>query len=132
MSGTSKVKLLSINSVAIFGGRTESRDLICIRHTYPNDKICKPIGLLKSYDNRKKAVENRPPPDFWAKELTGPCLNFLELLCISFILSWSFSSSSESDKIVGSPMRSANRPFHGFFQLLIRTRGLLLLRCSFQ
>ena len=36
-------------SFPAFSGRTESRDLICIRHTNQNDKICKPIGLLKSF-----------------------------------------------------------------------------------
>ena len=67
-----------MESFPAFSGRTESRDLICIRHTYQNDKICKPIGLLKSYENRIKALENRPPPEFLGEKLTGPCLNLLE------------------------------------------------------
>ena len=61
-----------VESFPAFSGRTESRDLICIRHTYQNDKICKPIGLLKSYDNRTKALENRPPPDFLGEKTDGP------------------------------------------------------------
>ena len=79
MSGTSKVKLLSIKTVAIlvesfpaFSGRTESRDLICTRHTYQNDKVCKTIVLLKSYENRTKALENRPPRDFLGERTDGP------------------------------------------------------------
>ena len=67
-----------MESFPAFSGRTESRDLICIRHTYQNDKICKTIGLLKSYDNRTKALENRQPPGFLGEKLTGPCLNLLE------------------------------------------------------
>ena len=67
-----------VESFPAFSGRTESRDLICIRHTYQNDKICKPIGLLKSYDNRTKALENRPPPEFLGEKTDGPCLNLLE------------------------------------------------------
>ena len=67
-----------MESFPAFSGRTESHDLICIRHTYQNDKICKPIGLLKSYDNRTKALENIPPPEFLGEKLTGPCLNLLE------------------------------------------------------
>ena len=53
-----------VESFPVFSGRTESRDLICIHHTYQNEKICKPIGLLKSYDIRTKALEYRPPPGF--------------------------------------------------------------------
>ena len=67
-----------MESFVAFSGRNESRDLICIRDTYQNDKICEPIGLLKSYDNRTKALENRPPPDFLREKMTGPCLNLLE------------------------------------------------------
>ena len=59
-------------SFPAFSGRTESRDLIFIRHTYQNDKICKPVGLLKSYDNRTKALENRPPPGFLGEGTEGP------------------------------------------------------------
>ena len=57
-----------MESLPAFSGRIESRDLICIRHTYQNDKICKPICLLKSYDNRTKALEIRPPPDFFGRK----------------------------------------------------------------
>ena len=53
-----------VKSFPAFSGRNESRDLICIRHTYQNDKICKPIGLPNSYDTKTKALENRPPSDF--------------------------------------------------------------------
>ena len=56
-----KLILLSMKSVAIlverfpaFSGRTKSHDLICIRHTYQNDKICKPVDLLKS--NKKQTA----------------------------------------------------------------------------
>ena len=61
-----------MESFPAFSGRTGSRDLICIRHTYQNDKICKPIGLFKSYDNRTKALENRPPPEFLGGKTDGP------------------------------------------------------------
>ena len=53
ISVTSKIKLLSIHFLEL-SGRTESRGLICIRHQYQNDKICKPRGPFKSYDNRSK------------------------------------------------------------------------------
>ena len=46
-------------------GFVTSRDPICIRRTQQNDKIYKPIGLLKSYDIRTKTLEYRPPPDFF-------------------------------------------------------------------
>ena len=78
MSDTSKVKLSSkvlpflVESFPAFSGRTELRDLICIRHTYQNYKICKPIGLLKCYDNRTKALENRPLPGFLGERTDGP------------------------------------------------------------
>ena len=61
-----------VESFPAFSGRTKSRDLICIRHTYQNDKIYKPIGLLKSYDLRTKGLENRPPPAFLGKRTDGP------------------------------------------------------------
>ena len=67
-----KVLPFLVESFPAFSGRTESRDLICIRHTYQNDKICKPIDLLKSYDNRGKALENRPPPEFLGEKTDGP------------------------------------------------------------
>ena len=73
-----KLFLFLVESFPVFSGRVESRDLICIRHTYQNDKICEPIGLLKSDDITTKALENRPPLAFWTKELTDPCLNLLE------------------------------------------------------
>ena len=61
-----------MESFPAFSGRTESRELICIRHTYQNDKICKPTGLLTSYDNRTKAPENGPPPEFLGEKTDGP------------------------------------------------------------
>ncbi len=61
-----------VESFSAFSGRIESCDLICIRHTYQNYKICKPIGLLKSYDIWTKALENRPPPGFLGVRTDGP------------------------------------------------------------
>ena len=61
-----------VKSFPAFSGHTESRDLICIRHTYQNDKICKPIGLPKCYDIRTKALENRSPPGFLGERTDGP------------------------------------------------------------
>ena len=65
-------------SFSAFSGRTESRDRICIRHTYQNDKICKPMGLLKSNDIRTKVLENKPAPGFFGERTDDPCLNLLE------------------------------------------------------
>ena len=61
-----------VESFPVFSGRAESRDLICICHTYQNDKICEPIGLLKSYHITTKALENRPPPGFLGERTDGP------------------------------------------------------------
>ena len=37
-----------VKSFPVFSGHTESRDLICIRHTYQNDKICEPKDRFHS------------------------------------------------------------------------------------
>ena len=61
-----------VESFLVFSGRPESRDLIYIRHTYQNDKICEPVGLLKSDDITTNALENRPPPGFLGERTDRP------------------------------------------------------------
>ena len=47
-----KLSPFLVESFPAIYGRTVSRDPICIRHTYQGEEICKPIGLLTSYDIR--------------------------------------------------------------------------------